>query len=388
MGLGRIREYFAEGYMLKWLIATVCVFVIPTPPGVDSLELVVQGIQTPTDTIWLPADTVWIAGDTTWLAADTVWVPSDTVFIQPPPDTVQLPDVELPSDTVFIQLPPDTVWLGDSVPVEPPIDPPVDPPTPSEGRVLSYGFEDWGGSIASTPNYPFATSYQEYADRHEAASSVVTSYSGLSPHSGSYFWLLQHGPGTMSPSVSGISTHAINPHTNIGLGSGRVGGQNPFDISSITNGEIFVRFYIATSSYGSGLGSNVSLKLVRLTGAGDEVLWYQRQGGGVDPQLALTKTGEAQYLNTINVPDWDDWDWHRCSLYANYDTGEIAAWYDVENETLGNATQRDNFGAGTFGNVTDVLVIINNWSSYNPSGLVYHALDDIEIWDGLPENKE
>ena len=27
---------------------------------------------------------------------------------------------------------------------------------------------------------------------------------------------------------------------------------------------------------------------------------------------------------------------------------------------------------------------INNWGGNNPTGLVYHAIDDIEIWDGIP----
>jgi hypothetical protein len=264
-----------------------------------------------------------------------------------------------------------------------------------EGMVFCYDFEDWKGDIANTPGYPFGSVYSSYCNVHAAATEVVGSYEGLSPHSGSYMWLFQHGPGTLPTPVPGITEWAPNAHNLIGLGSYMSDapncGKNSFNIETVTTGEVFLRFYVATSNYSEAINTHDSkLKFIRYYEAElKDVIWYQNFAyPGLEPYFGLAAIpGETYYANSkFGFTDFDDWNWHKVSMYVNYNTGEAAIWWDVENESFENATIYVNHGPGAIegGPTPSPLVLICNWSAINPIGLILHAIDDIEIWDRIP----
>lgn len=81
-----------------------------------------------------------------------------------------------------------------------------------------------------------------------------------------------------------------------------------------------------------------------------------------------------------------DGNWHKFSFYVNWNTGTILGWYDEENETVGNAIKSytSSNNALATGSDADDLVIHGNFSDDLPTEETYHAIDDIEIWDGMP----
>jgi len=254
-------------------------------------------------------------------------------------------------------------------------------------KVFEYGFEDWEGSIVSTPSYPFSSNYNEYCDTHAAGTEVVNSYDGISPHGGPYFWLLNHGSVDLNPAVSGITAPVINPHDNLGGNFGNDYfncGQGTWDSAlSITTGEVFIRFWMATDGWENTI-TNTKLKLVRFEQSGSDVIFYISQ----DKRFSIYAEGSYHY-GPVHT-DIDDRTWHKFALYVNYDTGQTAIWYDVDgDETWENAiyTWTDPDGEISGGILSMLLVLISNWSAHNPIGEVWHALDDLEIWDGLPDSQ-
>lgn len=61
-------------------------------------------------------------------------------------------------------------------------------------KVLDYGFEDWNTNISNTPGYIFTSSYLSFCSNLVSATEVITSYSGWTPHSGTYFVLEDPSP--------------------------------------------------------------------------------------------------------------------------------------------------------------------------------------------------
>jgi hypothetical protein len=236
-----------------------------------------------------------------------------------------------------------------------------------------------GGSISSTPNYPFSSTYQGYVDEHEAGSEVIRSYDGLRPRSGNYFWILNHGSGSLNPSIQGITSPTINPHNNLGLNA-RYGGDNPWQVSSISTNECFIRFWMASDGWENTV-ANGKFKVVRFKENGSDVIFYIHQG-----RLFSLYAENAYHYGSVHS-DVDDRSWHKFGVYVNYNTGQVAMWYDVEGlETWENTTQTwtDPDGRISGGPSPSPIVLISNWSAHNPVGEVWHALDDIEVWDGLP----
>ena len=117
-----------------------------------------------------------------------------------------------------------------------------------------------------------------------------------------------------------------------------------------------------------------------------DVLWmvYQNIRDNGRPQFGLDGPGDPIYSGSF--PSFDNGHWHKCSMYVNYNTGFSAIWFDVEVETLENATISYNYGPGGIpgGPTPSPLVLMGNWSAHDPTENVYHAIDDIEIWDGIP----
>ncbi len=260
-------------------------------------------------------------------------------------------------------------------------------------RVFAYGFEDWGGDVASTPLYPFRNASRAGFAVHEAATEPVTEYNGLSPRSGNYFLLMRHDAtaATMSPPVAGITQGDIYMQSVMGSPTNYpYGGQNPFDITNCSScnetGEIFIRWYTATSSYGGW--SAYQLKVMRLVDDYNRsgLLLLQNATGTLETRLSPPR--EPRFYDNVSVAEWTNWSWHRISIYLNANTGQFAAWFDVENETLENASMGPgNAGTSYFTPPIRSLSFYDNWSSASPPGLILHAIDDIEIWDGLPNGR-
>jgi len=267
----------------------------------------------------------------------------------------------------------------------------VCPETYPEGMVFCYGFEDWGGSIAQTPNYPVSSNYEGYCQEHENSSEVVTNYDGLSSYSGDYFLLHNHWDGTLDPLVEGITQGSINWHANIGSNNGDTSpscGNNPFDIEQEIEGEVFVTFRYSMNGWENCANvNNCKLKLMRFYEATQrDVIYmvYPEYHTG-EPLLGISYTDNL-YAGDTN-PDFDNGNWHRISMYANYNTGETAIWFDEENETLNNALIYDTWPAPLEGAPEPSPVVLDgNWCAFNPEGEVWTAIDDIEVWDRIPDS--
>lgn len=104
-------------------------------------------------------------------------------------------------------------------------------------EIFSYGFEDWGGTIATTPLYPMGSTASEYCTTHEDGTEVVSAYNTVhTPHSGSYFLIVNTSEYAMNPLVSGIDTNTINTHTQWGV-TNPICGDDTFTINtSLTEG--------------------------------------------------------------------------------------------------------------------------------------------------------
>jgi hypothetical protein len=258
------------------------------------------------------------------------------------------------------------------------------------GQLLNYGFEDWNGSIQNTPQYIFSNAYSEYADRHQNASEVVTSYNGWTPHSGNYMWLQNDGGYSLSPSVSGITSGTVNAHNNIGY-NGAYGGSNDLKISNdIQTGEIFIRFWARNNGGFGTIDGGGRCKWIRIYtngGTYDTVYMHLATSNGTNSTMYFYCGNEGSWLGGgVALPGAFDGNWHKYAMYVNWNNGTIRGWYDVSNETSSNATKEWVAGDGRIGAGTrpDFFVIQGNFSAKSPTERTYHALDDVEVWDGMP----
>lgn len=258
-------------------------------------------------------------------------------------------------------------------------------------KVFEYGFEDWGGSVEATPDYPFTSGYASTMEEHYNCSEVVSSYDGMMPHSGNYMFLMNHsGSVALNPSVDGINSGSWNVENYVGLNAS-YGGNNNFDIENSVNGECFVSFWTNLSNWqNQSEDHNTKLKLVRFYESNvDDVIFmiivdYETK----DPKIAILAEGSYHYGPIVT--SIGDGNWHKFSMYANYHTGQTAIWVDVENESLDNATHswKDSDGQLTGGPSPSPIKIMGNYSAHNPTGEQWHAIDDIEVWNSLPDESD
>jgi len=271
---------------------------------------------------------------------------------------------------------------------------------------LDYGWEDWTGDAETTPEYIISSTDSGYWAEHLADSEVVTSYdpsgaeANLTPHSGSYFLLRNDSPGySLNPSVDGITTGNVNDHFNIGL-EGAYGGGYAFDLDDISaghdgyTGEFYIQFWAALNGNWYGLGDRGECKWVRwyTGGSSTDNVHFELKGDG---KVRIITYGpghgiiEATSSSAIVI---DDWLWHKYAMLIRIDvdgeTDEIYVWVGEEanddfTPTLDNYTVKLS-GAIYNDDIDTTVVIQGNFSANNPESLLFHALDDIQIWDGLP----
>lgn len=264
-------------------------------------------------------------------------------------------------------------------------------------ELLNYGFEDWGGDVEKTENYIFTTSAQGYADHHTGATEVVQSYESWLPHSGSYFFLGNGSETTqMNPAVPGISAGygGISPRNNIGLDEDYLGGNNFSIERDITNGEIFIRLWARFNEgfYGRFTSTPYpGFKWFRIHNndpSNEADIFWSIACESRSPVGYIWQTSSGGSHGSAVLPNAYDGNWHKFSMYVNFNTGIVRQWYDIENETADNAILTWNNGGpiGAARKATYVNLKGNYAGNKFPQDEIYYAIDDIEIWDGMPDN--
>ena len=105
-----------------------------------------------------------------------------------------------------------------------------------------------------------------------------------------------------------------------------------------------------------------------------------------DKKISIYANSDFRAYSSV-LNDMMDGNWHKFSMYINFNTGMIRQWYDVETETASNPTLSWSGSLGVSRPAT-TCIIQGNFCAHNPTGRAFHALDDIEIWDGMPDAGE
>ncbi|MBU1012616.1 MAG: hypothetical protein KKG99_06400 [Bacteroidetes bacterium] len=263
----------------------------------------------------------------------------------------------------------------------------------ASNKIIDYGFENWGGGISSTPGYPFSSSYAEYCQSHEDGSEVIRSYQDWTPHTGNYFFMRNDGGGSFSPSIPGISSGTVNDNGNIGM-NGSSCSQSPIDFErDINTGEIFISFWARIDDSFGRLPSGGRCKWIRVqTDGGVYGTVYMHiytKLGSNDSRMYFYNGDEGGFLDdglVTPLVNAFDGNWHKYSLYINFNSGLIRGWYDVDRESSLNVSREWQAPDGKIGSSSrpSYFLVQANFSADSPNELTYHALDDIQVWDGMP----
>jgi len=257
------------------------------------------------------------------------------------------------------------------------------------GKITDYGFEDWTGDRATVPGYPFSSNYAQYCDAHDNAVEVVTGYNGWTPHSGSYF-LIQNDSSdyVLSPSISGITQGTVQAYNQIGVDGNSCKNDDLIIEKDITTGEIFIRVWARFNKGFYSIADGGRLKFFRVyaIGTSNSSFIHLSTSDGVSPNMYIYNVDEGGWIDSATATNAYDGNWHKFSFYINYNTGVIRGWYDIDIETAENATVEYIANDGSLGTATgpSYMEIQGNFSAKYPTEITYHAIDDLEIWDGLP----
>lgn len=137
--------------------------------------------------------------------------------------------------------------------------------------IWSYGWEDWGGTIATTPGYHSTNSSDEFCTDHKEATEAITTYSANEmsqtwlPKSGTYYLMQDSSPTySMDPAVSGITLGHVNAHTHIGSEYSYCGGSTFNIADDITTGEIFIRVWARFNKGFYSIAGGGNMKWLRI----------------------------------------------------------------------------------------------------------------------------
>ncbi|RLJ00663.1 MAG: hypothetical protein DRP06_01595 [Candidatus Aenigmatarchaeota archaeon] len=267
-------------------------------------------------------------------------------------------------------------------------------------RVLNYAFEDWTGDAETTPGYPFTNGdYATYWNTHKLCTEVVSSYDAndmgqnWTAYSGNYYMLFDRSSTTeLDPAVTGISADSTNSRSNL-AGGFSYGGLNKINLAdAITTGEMFIRFQARFNKghYGNFSGSPYpGMKFIRIHNDDPEntanIFMSLNCNHGINPLMYIWQTSSGGSHGSMTIPDAYDGNWHKFSMYVDFNNGIVKQWYDIDEETLDNANQTwDN--NGQFGVATQVTYISlnGNFAGKSPLDEIYSAIDDIEVWNMMP----
>ena len=274
---------------------------------------------------------------------------------------------------------------------------------PNACRVLSYGFEDWTGDAETSPEYPFTNSDQSYWDIHTACSEVVSSYDAndmnqtWTAYGGSNYLLFDRSSTTeLDPTVSGISATSVNSRSNLGAGL-NFGGLNKLNFAdAITTGEVFIRFWARFNKghYGNFTSNPYpGMKFIRIHNDDPEstadIFMSLNCNQGVSPLMYIWQTSSGGSHGSMTIPYAYDGNWHRFSMYVDFNNGIVKQWYDVSEENLGNVNQTwDNNGQIGAATYVTYISLNGNFAAKYPLDEIYSAIDGIEIWDGMPNQTD
>jgi len=274
-------------------------------------------------------------------------------------------------------------------------------------KIVEYGFED----PTTTTTYPVTATSALKQGYHLDATQVITSYEAnemsqtWTPHSGSYF-LIQNdgmcGSCSLSPSVTGVTAGTVNADNHFWRGDPYCSTDQGGSCSTIrlgdsmSTGEIFIRVWARFNNGFYNFSDPGRMKFLRILGqtgynpTEDTVYMHLSTDDGISPTMYFACSGEpGTWIGTsYTATNAYDGNWHKFSMYVNYNTGVIKAWYDVDDETADNYVKIYTAADGSLGATpateSQYFIIQGNFSAKLPSQETYHALDDIEVWDGMP----
>ncbi len=270
----------------------------------------------------------------------------------------------------------------------------------AEELKFSYGFEDWTGDAATTPNYFSSTSYSTYWDTHILATEVVQSgdenCNFREAQEGDYYYHQNFFSGGQDDCL-GTTPIGIYPHTNIGINL-----KNPPDPKSnfnlatdILTGEMLIRFYFRTTGDWPNAVTNF-MKFIRVYGDGVSSAIFHISDDGTTfdftdhPYPDNEDPSWGDYHNIFTAPiNWNDGEWHSISLTIeilnNNEAPNIAmsAWWD-DWDMVGEADGFANVYHSGYGDDFSHISLFVNWGATYPDTSMGLDMDNMEIWDGLP----
>lgn len=274
-------------------------------------------------------------------------------------------------------------------------------------KIFEYGFEDWTGDADTTPTYPFGTNNLSFWTHHEQVTEVVESCAvgGVTwtPHSGNNFFYTNAYDGEVDPCLG--TTGYVGTYNQYGYGAMTYGANGNFDYQDYIDygagdRELYTRFEMKldpnfkTTGWVDGDGnpaitSNADLKILRTYTYGtDGCILYLK----INHHLAFACTGEVAWSRTANLLndysiDLMDGEWHQIAVWlklqdtAGSGYGSVKIWVDniltQDYADLALSLTDDDFEYSYF---------LNNFSALYPTSHLSMALDDIEAWDGLPDD--
>lgn len=264
----------------------------------------------------------------------------------------------------------------------------------SAQKLTDYGFEDYTGNVETTPGYIFTASAPSYWSDHTNSSGVLSSCSGNTAHSGTYYFHQGFYTGATDACL-GFTPQSISDHGNIGLNGSyptTVYGSNLSFLSSVDS-ILVVRFWVRATGDWANDGPVGKAKFVRVYGnsVGSSFISHYTIS---DNRLQIYDSQLADYGTGVVLPSTlYDGNWH-CFVYvitlnnttdsAGNLTGEV--YYDDPDMT-GSPILTRTITSPDFGSQFYYWDFFNNWSATYPSAQIGFDLDDVQVWNGFPTSE-
>lgn len=256
-------------------------------------------------------------------------------------------------------------------------------------KLLNYGFEDWTGNAETTPGYIFGTNYADYWSLHKSATEVVSSSGMWKPHSGNKFFYRQHYSGVNDATLGG-GVGTINDHGNMG-GSFSYGHNSSFRCNQLGK-KIFIKFWFILNS-GYLDFTAYACKFLRIYTDTDAI--YAHIGGNGNIYIInWDDAGLYHFGSPISWPGGNpinDGEWHSFAMYIDLTgnenhRGTVKIWLDSDHNSnpTWQASDRHYMSATRF----DHICLQQNFSAQNPVRSTVVGLDDIEIWNDMPDSTQ
>jgi hypothetical protein len=265
----------------------------------------------------------------------------------------------------------------------------------SQTKLIDYGFEDFTGNVETTPGYLFTSSAATYWNDHIQSTEVVSSCNGLTAHTGNYYLHQNFYSGAIDPCL-GSTPSSVNDHGNVGFNGSYpttgIGDNTDFQYD-ITTDVLVVRFYLRTQGNWAAVNPGGKCKFTRTYGtggAGDNSSLITHYDVS-DNRLQIYDPSSLSYGSGVVLPtSLYNGQWHAFALRIvinnhNNSTGNITAsvWWD-DYEMAGNPILTRTVTCPSWGNAFRYFDFWQNWSATYPSGSMGIDVDDIEVWDGMP----